>query len=81
MAKLFAHQEELLIHLTADDIFKIRVTQVEGGGVNYYGCYDVIHGNYIPITKDLAMKVIDKIKEGKICDIQHDFMKDKKLNF
>jgi hypothetical protein len=81
VAKLYAKNDDLLIHLTEKDIFKLIVVQVEGGGVNYYGEYDLIHGNNIAIPKELAMKVLDSIKEGRICDVYHTFNKDNSLNF
>lgn len=81
MANLYQMNQDLLLHLTAKDMFGILVVQIEGGGTNYYGKYDVIHGNRIPIPKELAMEVIDMIKEGKICDVEHAFYKDDRSNF
>lgn len=81
MGRLFAHNQDLLIHLTVEDIHELIVAQVEGGGRNFYAVYDVIHNNNIAIPESLALQVIDKIKEGKICDIKHSFFKDKQLNF
>lgn len=81
MATIFATDKETILHLTVKDIFRIQVTQIEGGGRNYYACYDLIHSNYLPITKLLAMEVLDAIKEGKICDVEHSFHKDKAANF
>lgn len=81
MANIYATEKETILYLTVKDIFKLRVTQVTGGGVNYYACYDLIYGNYLPITKRLALEVLDAIKEGKICDVTHSFMKDEILNF
>lgn len=81
MANLYQLNQDMLLHLTAKDMFGILVVQIEGGGVNYYGKYDVIYGNRIPIPKKMAMEVIDLIKEGKICDIEHAFYKDNTPNF
>lgn len=81
MGRLILEDKNLYIHLSADDIKELFVVQVEGGGRNYYACYDVIHGNRIPIPHETALDVIDMIKQGKICDINHSFFKDKELNF
>lgn len=81
MANLYQHNHDLLLHLSAKDMCSIIVVQIVGGGVNYYGKYDIIHGNRIPIPKQMAMEVIDMIKEGKICDIEHSFFKDEISNF
>lgn len=81
MANLYQLNQDMLIHLTANDMHTIIVAQVVGGGRNYYGRYDIIHGNTIPIPKKMAMEVIDMMKDGKICDVEHSFFKDHAHNF
>lgn len=81
MANLYQHNQDILIHLTAKDIHRILVVRIEGGGRKSYGNFDVVYNNWIPIPEKLAFEVIDMIKEGKICDIEHTFSKDKYPNF
>lgn len=81
MSNLYQHNQDLLIHLTVKDIHRIQVVRIKGGGRNFYGNYDVIHNNWIPIPEKLAMEVIDMVKEGKICDINHAFHWDTTPNF
>lgn len=81
MAGLYSTDKGILLHLEAENIYRLIITRVKGGGRNFYGVYDLIHNNKLPITETLAMTVIDRIKEGQICDIEHSFNWDDELFF